>query len=118
MKSLSSSSQVPPWRQGWESHGLWVLISLLFSETVVVGAWGVVVVAGAAVVVLRLVKGRLVVVGRSVVNAEVGDIVVVVGVVTDATVVVVVVKKGTAERPEKWREGESRSTDLIQGRHI
>lgn len=59
------------------------------------------VVAGAAVVVLRLVKGRLVVVGRSVVNAEVGESVVAVGVVTDATVVVVVVKKGTAERPKK-----------------
>lgn len=55
--------------------------------------------AGAAVVVLRLVKGRLVVVGRRVVNAVVGDNIVVVGVVTDATVVVVVVKKGTAERP-------------------
>lgn len=55
--------------------------------------------AGSAVVVLRLVKGRLVVVGRRVVNAVVGDNIVVVGVVTDATVVVVVVKKGTAERP-------------------
>lgn len=64
------------------------------------GALDGVVVAGAAVVVLRLVKGRLVVVGWSVVNAEVGDSVVVVGVVTDATVVVVVVKKGTAERPK------------------
>lgn len=66
-----------------------------------VGAWDGVVVAGAAVVVLRLVKGRLVVVGRRVVKAEVGDSMVVVGVVTDATVVVVVVKKGTAERPKK-----------------
>lgn len=72
----------------------------------VVGAWDGVVVAGAAVVVLRLVKGRLVVVGRRVVKAEVGDSVVVVGVVTDATVVVVVVKKGTVERPKKWREGK------------
>lgn len=65
------------------------------------GALDGVGVAGAAVVVLRLVKGRLVVVGRSVVNAEVGESVVAVGVVTDATVVVVVVKKGTAERPKK-----------------
>lgn len=82
------------------------------------GALDGVVVAGAAVVVLWLVKGRLVVVGRSVVNAEVGESVVVVGVVTDATVVVVVVKKGTAERPKKWGDGKSRSTGLSQGRHI
>lgn len=74
--------------------------------------------AGEAVVVLRLVKGRLVVVGRRVVNAEVGDSIVVVGVVTDATVVVVVVKKGTDERPKKWRDRKSRSTGFSQGRHI
>lgn len=77
---------------------------LFLSETV--GAWEGVVVAGAAVVVLRLVKGRLVAVGRRVVKAEVGDSMVVVGVVTDATVVVVVVKKGTAERPKKKGEKE------------
>lgn len=55
-------------------------------------------VAGAAVVVLRVKKCRLVV-GRSVVKAEVGGSVVAAGVVTDATVVVVVVKNGTTERP-------------------
>lgn len=69
--------------------------------------------AGAAVVVLRLVKGRLVVVGRRVVKPEVGDSVVVVGVVTDATVVVVVVKKGTVERPKKERR-KNRSIGLVR----
>lgn len=66
-------------------------------------------VAGAAVVVLRVKKCRLVV-GRSVMKAEVGGKVVAAGVVTDATVVVVVVvKNGTTERPSV-----EKGTQIIQ----
>lgn len=87
---------------------------LFLIKTVTVGAWNGVVVAGAAVVVLRLVKGRLVVVGRRVVKTEVGDSMVVMGVVTDATVVVVVVKKGTVERPKKMEGRKSRSIGIVR----
>lgn len=68
LKSLPSSSQVPPWRQGWELHGvLWwalVLPRLWVEAGAVAVAGGSGVVTGAAVVVVRLLlKGRRVVPG-------------------------------------------------------